>query len=250
MARSRARRPAVFVGLVLLPAVIVLVGLGSWQLQRLAWKQGLIEVMQERLGAASVTFDQLLTAPDPQAWDYRRVTASGRYLDQTSLLIVPRTRKGIAGGHLLTVFESADGHHVLVNRGWVPTADGDAARLSYPARDNMVTGIVRVPGHSLPATRGPFVPRNEPANGAWYWIDIAAMADSLGLALLPLVVEADAYPDPDPNRLPVGGVTRLDVPNNHLQYAMTWFALAAAAALIGMLMLHNAARDRREMESG
>ena len=118
-----------------------------------------------------------------------------------------------------------DGPAVLVDRGWVP------ADRAHPAarRDGQiegpvtVTGIARYRGADEP---GWFTPANEPEQRMWFSYDLPALERALGLSLLPVVVEADDRPNP--GGLPLGGLTRIELPNNHLQYAITWYGLAAA----------------------
>ena len=101
-----------------------------------------------------------------------------------------------------------------------------AARARSRGR-TLVTGIARYRGADRP---GWFTPANEPEKRIWYWYDMAALAQATGLRLLPVVVEADATPNP--GGLPQGGQTRTELPNNHLQYAITWYGLAAALVAV------------------
>ena len=98
-----------------------------------------------------------------------------------------------------------------------------------------ITGLIR----EVPAP-GMFTPANDAARNLWYWPDIAAMTDSAfrdapgaTMTALPFWIDADAQPEP-PGGLPKGGVTRLDLPNRHLEYAITWYGLALT--LIGVYL--------------
>ena len=147
---------------------------------------------------------------------------------------------GVLGHHLLTPLVRADGAAVLVDRGWVPAdkAHPAARRQGQLAGTVEVSGIARYRADDLP---GWFTPDNQPAEHLWFSYDLPAMAAALGLELLPVVIEADAAPNP--GGLPVGGQTRTELPNNHLQYAITWYGLAIALlAIYVAFSLERAAR--------
>jgi surfeit locus 1 family protein len=96
-----------------------------------------------------------------------------------------------------------------------------------------VTGIVRIPRRPGLAFA---LPDNKPAENVWLWLDLPLIAESVGITpLAPFVIDADTTPNP--GGLPVGGQTRLEVPNDHLQYAITWYALAVA--LIVMFIVYH-----------
>ena len=135
------------------------------------------------------------------------------------------TREGRFGQHVLTPLVRPDGAAILVDRGFVP-ADRSAIetrRQGQVAGRLEITGIARYRGADRP---GWFTPANQPGERTWYWYDLAALARAVGLELLPVVVEADA--SPNPGGLPEGGQTVTRLPNHHLQYAITWYGLAAA----------------------
>jgi surfeit locus 1 family protein len=212
--------------LIALPAIVILIGLGIWQLDRLAWKQDLIETMERRMAESPHELGDIMALPaDDRAW--RPVMVVGRYLNDREMPLYRQSiEDGEPGYQILTPLVLANGRAVLVNRGWVPEAKRDAAtRTGAPQGQVWVTGIVRDIG-----ARAPFAVDNSPATGEWYWIDHDAMQDYAGVDLLPFVVVADRAGDP--NVLPRGGQIRLDLPNDHLQYALTWFALAVALAVI------------------
>jgi surfeit locus 1 family protein len=121
------------------------------------------------------------------------------------------------------------GAAVLIDRGWVPAdrAHPAARRDGQVAGQVQVTGIARYRGGDRPSW---FTPDNRPEQGLWYWYDLPTLERTLGLKLLPVVVEADA--SPSPGGLPIGGQTRTELPNNHLQYAITWYGLAAGLFVI------------------
>jgi surfeit locus 1 family protein len=218
--------------------VALLIGLGVWQLQRLAWKEGLIAAAESRAHSAPVPL------PPPEEWpalkpadyEYRRVELSGVYdlADQRLLfssLESPRGRYGGVGYYVLTPLKLAGGQSVIVNRGFVPD-ELKAHAADGPSGEVKIVGLMRA---SEPHRW--FTPADDPARGVVYARDVEALAASMRLGPhAPFVVDAEAGPDP----LPEGGETRLTFINNHLAYAFTWFGLAAA--LVGVFGVSAYAR--------
>lgn len=208
-ATERRFRPGLGATLAALAGVSLLVGLGSWQLRRLEWKEALLAEMAERIDAAPVELPARIE--DPQAWRYRPVRVTGTFDHGREMAVVAGR-----GADLVTPMLRADGSAVLVVRGRF----ADPAAAPRPEGERTVTGIAR-PG----ARQGPFTPDNRPAENRWFWRDLPAMAETAGLdRVVPLFVETlDS------------GLTRRDIPNNHLAYALTWYALALVLAAIWAL---------------
>jgi surfeit locus 1 family protein len=211
-----------------LAAVAVLLALGIWQVERRAWKHALVAQVERRLAAAPVT------APGPAAWRtidagdaYTRVRADGRYRARADVLVQAVTALG--GGYwVVTPFDTAAGWTVLVNRGFVPAAE--RARIAPPSA-RFVTGLLRV---SEPG--GAFLRSNDPAAGRWYSRDVAAIARAGGLGdAAPYFIDADAAGAGWPR----GGMTVVRFADNHLVYALTWFALAALVAILAWRALRR-----------
>lgn len=204
------------------PALAVLIGLGSWQLERLEWKEGLIAKRVAGLAAPAIAMSEV--PADWRAAEFRRVRAKGRFLHGREMLLVSKTRRGRAGYHVVTPLELVDGATVLVNRGWVPLdlkASGTRPQ-GQPSGVVTLDAVLRAGGRPSPWT-----PDNDPAKGVWHYLDVPAMAKQAKLKdVKSFVVEAG--PAPNPGGYPVGGQTRTALTNNHLQYAITWYALAVA----------------------
>ncbi|MGB6007929.1 SURF1 family protein [Castellaniella sp.] len=209
------------------------VALGTWQVHRMHWKHALISRVDGLLRAPPVS------APGPDAWaglradrdEYRRVAVRGVLLDR-EILVQANTRLG-AGFWVMTPLRRDDGSIVFVNRGFVDAAHRD------PARRGAVrpTGPVRIEGLlRLSQPGGGFLRSNAPAEGRWYSRDVSAMAGSLSLpSVAPYFIDqsADAAADDDatqPVRWPVPGLTIVHFRDEHLSYALTWYALAAMTA--------------------
>lgn len=235
---GRRFEPRLWPTLLTLAALAVLLGLGIWQLERQAWKAALIDRIEQRVDAPAVALPS--TIDDPEAWDYRPVRTTGRFLHEETLHLLGRVHRGRPGAHLITPLRrTGEAAPLLVNRGWIPlealdaleASEGARADIERPAGTVTINGLLRQP----PAP-GWIQPGNDPAANEWLRVDIPAMADAAGLAdPLPLILTArpaearpgDARPAEALDRLPVPVAVQADIPNNHLQYALTWFALAA-----------------------
>lgn len=221
-------------GLLCALAVAAMTALGMWQLERRVWKLKLIEEIAQRVQAAPIE------APGPSQWPrvsadadaYRRVRLAGQYLNDRETLVHAATRLG-AGYWVLTPLRTVGGFTVLVNRGFVPTERREAATRTAGliSAGTVVGGLLRVT-----EPNGAFLHANDPAADRWYSRDVAAIAAvRLVAPIAPYFIDADATPVA--GGLPVGGLTVIELPNNHLVYAITWFALAlmlaGAAAYVG-----------------
>jgi surfeit locus 1 family protein len=205
-------------GVLALAAILGLVALGVWQIERRAWKLALIQQVERRLAAAPVP------APGPDAWGriggdtaYTRVAVRGRFVPGRDAYVQAVTDLG--GGYwLVTPLRTDAGWTVLVNRGFVPT---DRRGAIAPPSDAPVTvsGLLR-----LTEPGGGFLRRNDPAQNRWFSRDVQAIATRQGLTnVAPYFIDADRSGDGWPR----GGLTVVRFTNNHLVYALTWFGLAA-----------------------
>lgn len=200
----------------IISAVIIaaLIFLGCWQLDRMAWKEGLLADIAHKQEETSVL--KFPNGTDYVSLDYRRAELTGLVDDNKMVFLGPRTYNGEVGYHMLTPMYLSDGKVILVNQGFVPQ--------EWPTKPHtrsnvqMLTGTLR-----LPALPGRFTPLNPPEGDKFYWADLLAIGNRLGTPhLLPLVFELDRLG----NQYPIGGQTNLIPANNHFQYALTWFALA------------------------
>jgi surfeit locus 1 family protein len=215
--------------------VAILLGLGFWQLRRLAWKEGLIAAVATRVHAAPVDLPPEADWPAlrPADYEYRHVRLTGVYERGKQALVFraigePRGRYGGPGYLVMAPLRLANGAVVLVNRGFVPQDRKDqAASSGSGGGETVVTGLMR-------ASEGRtwFTPADDPARDEWFTRDVPEMARAMGLSrYAPFSVDADA--SANPSDLPEGGETVLAFPNNHLSYAITWFGMALA--LLGVV---------------
>lgn len=219
-------RPRLVPTLFTVPAILVMLGLATWQMERLAWKRALIAERAGRQAMAEVVLPS--TIDDPLAWVMRPVRVQGAFLHEHELFVAARSQRGNAGYQIVTPIRRADGSVVLIDRGWVPLD------RKWPATraEGQIAGTVEVAGIVRPIDKpGWAMPDNRPAENFWFYVDVPAMALALGLdRVAPVVV--DAGPAPNPGGFPIGGQTRTEIRNEHLQYAITWYALAITLAVI------------------
>jgi surfeit locus 1 family protein len=222
--QPRAARSALSLSLIALFVALGVAGLtalGVWQLERRVQKLDLIDRVAQRSAAAPIA------APGPAAWPgitevsdgYRRVRATGRFLEHSEALVKAVTVLG-GGFWVLTPLRTDDGFTVLVNRGFVPPEwRGDPAQAPVSG-EVAVTGLLRTT-----EPKGAFLHANDAAAGRWYSRDVEAIGAARGLRdLAPYFIDADA--SANSNEFPRGGLTVMAFHNNHLLYAVTWFALA------------------------
>ncbi|MGD9803190.1 MAG: SURF1 family protein [Hyphomicrobiaceae bacterium] len=227
-------------------ALVALIGLGTWQLQRLHWKNGLIAQIEARTHATPVPFaDALASVRRGDDLEYTRVAVSGRWVPGVERYLWAPLSSG-PGWHVYAPLKTAAGPIVMINRGFVPDARRDPASRPEPDSSGEVSlvGLLR-----KPEVKTPFTPDNDLARNMWYSRDVDGMAQSLspGLArqVVPFAIDAEAGSAPPP--APQGGVTRLELPNSHLQYAVTWYGLAAT--LVGVYVAFVWSRLHRDREA-
>lgn len=236
-------RPLFWPTLWTIPALLVLVGLGIWQLQRHEWKSALIADISAKLTTTPAQMDAIEDARSRgERIDYRPVIVAGQFDHAHEVYYyVPAPvdpEEGPPGYHVITPLVRMSGPTVLVDRGYVPDNYKDPATRP----DGQVEGFVTVRGVVRESVRGGWLtPRPDPKTRVFYARDLDAMAKSLGLlGTVPFFIEADS--SRNPGGWPRGGQTRADLPNNHLSYALTWFGLAVALA--GVYLVYHRHRGR------
>jgi surfeit locus 1 family protein len=224
-----AFRPQLVPTLFAVPGVLILIGLGIWQVQRLHWKEDLIAQRDRMAAAAPIAPPLSFTVA--RADEFRHVTAEGVLANDKEIFLAAASDSGQSGYQVLTPL--VDGRAIFVNRGFIPLEMKNPVTRSVGQLPGTVrvTGLLRVPPGVKPSW---FLPDNRPDLNLWFWVDLPAMATAAGIAdAMPFYIDADKTPNP--GGWPRGGITRLDLPNDHLQYAITWFSLAIALAVIYVL---------------
>ena len=235
MTAATAARRLVVAGVASLLGIAILSALGTWQLHRKAWKEGLIATLERRFAAAPMPL------PRPEAWaaltsadmEFRRVRFTAEFLhDQEALVYtagsVLRSDATGPGYWVFTPARLIDHALVMVDRGFVPEGRQDPARRP----DGRVTGPVEIVGVlRWPERPGWFNPSPDVARNLWFVRDPVAIAAAKDLgAVAPFYVEQES-PLP-PGGLPSPAKLKVNLPNNHAQYMITWYGLAAALVAV------------------
>ncbi|CAN5864578.1 SURF1 family protein [soil metagenome] len=221
-------RPALWPTLISLPILVVCLALAMWQMERREWKRDILHRIEVNQAAAPLTLDELLRG-DPLRHEYGRVKIAGTLLNDKEFYLAARSLKNNVGLQVVTPLKSDDGRIVLVDRGWIPQERKEPAKRTEGQLAGRVelTGIVR-----RSQVQRQFAPDNVPDRNVWFHVDVPLMRSMVDGKADPKLdaffLEADAKPNP--GGVPVGGQTRLDIPNDHLSYAITWFLLALALA--------------------
>ena len=236
--------------LLALAGLALLIGLGTWQMERKRWKDGLVAKIAARVHADPVPLPTEPGADSKDDLEYLHVFARGRFHHDKERYLYAPTQAGL-GWHVYTPLELERHRIVWVNRGWVP----DARKAPATRPEGQLPGVVEVRGLVRLQMRPTwFAAENDPAHNLWFWPDLAAMTVSAfpddpqkapegpqTAGSLALAIDADGRPEP-PGGLPRGGVTRLDLPNRHLEYALTWYGLGAT--LVGVYLAFAVSRLR------
>lgn len=236
-ARKGIRPAAIAVMVMTVILTGCLLALGTWQVNRLAWKRDLVARVEERAHASPVEAPAASEWPaltDPAQYEYRRVKITGTFRHQDEVQVYTVTDLG-PGYWVLTPLERQDGTRVIINRGFVPTDK----RAPETRPEGEVAGTVEVIGlMRAPETGGLFLRTNDAQNDRWYSRNIAQITDAKKIEnAAPFYIDADATANP--GGLPVGGKTMLTFPNNHLSYAITWYILAGMVVAAGWYVMRN-----------
>jgi surfeit locus 1 family protein len=224
--------------LTLISAVLffALIALGVWQLERLQWKLHLIAQVRSNLVAVPISAEE--AGAMGAAAQYRRVALDGRFDNSKESYVFGTDTNGSPAYHVIVPFTLLSGRMLLIDRGIVPIEKLDPATR----RAGQIEGVSHVIGvWRSPDQPGMFTPAPDLSHRIWYARDLRAIAIADGVKLsVPIVVEADATPNP--GGWPKGGQTVVVFRNDHLQYAFTWFGLAAV--LCGVYIAYHISRGR------
>ena len=207
----------------------ILIALGVWQLERLAWKEAILADIEGRIHAAPVAVP---AAPDPARDEYLPVRAGGTTGARELHFLTSSSDLG-PGFRVVTTFQTADGRRLLLDRGFIPS---EAKATSRAPLHLAVTGNLHWPDE-----RDRFTPENDPAGNYWYAREVDVLAAELGTEPVLIVARESTPPDPAIMPLPVGIE---GIPNNHFGYAIQWFGLAAC--WLGMTALQLWRISRRK----
>lgn len=245
-AHAKSRRGILDATVFAIVGVAILIGFGLWQLDRKTWKENLIVTLTTRLARAPDNLPPRASWPRllPEGNEYTRVAFPAEFLAGQEALVYTAgspLRPDVKGpGYwVFAPAQLAGGSIVLVNRGFVPLERKDAAtRAGSPRGTVEIVGVMR-----WPETRGLFTPADDVAGNVWYLRDPKAIAAAKTWATAaPFYIDQES-PLPE-GGWPKPGKLAVALPDNHLQYAITWFGLALALAGVYVVWLVGRLRRR------
>ena len=199
-------------------AFIILLLLGTWQLERLVWKNSLLQKIsnQFELPPTKLNIDVI---KDIYKYEHRKIITSGTYFFDDSITVYSKVYEGIVGRDMVVPFETKYGL-ILVNKGFIPEKNYKSYINKGKSNLIHIEGLVKIP-----KSKNYFTPENDFVNGEWYYINIDDISKYTGLILQKFLIIENST-DKSEN-FPVGrSNAHKDIPNNHLQYSLTWFSLA------------------------
>ncbi|MEO1504900.1 MAG: SURF1 family protein [Pseudomonadota bacterium] len=220
---TSARR-LTFLLLVGLGGVAFLASLGVWQLQRLEWKQGIIAELESRLALEPLALTGSETA---ESANFRRAMATGRYVETRPATFLTSMKPTGPGHRLIYAFELSGGGRILVDRGYLP--DG-LEPPPPPIEEVSLTGALHWPNEISAFTPDPNI-----AERRWFARDVPSLASALETQPVMLVESARSDGGEWPKPLPVS----VDLPNDHLGYAVTWFSVATIWLVMTVLLMRR-----------
>ncbi|WP_424964646.1 SURF1 family protein [Dinoroseobacter sp. S375] len=213
---------------------LILLALGNWQVNRLAEKEAFLAEIDARIADLPV---ELPASPDPEADRFLAVELRGTYTGEE--IDVLASAKGIGAAYrVISVFETEEGRRVLVDRGFLPVARRDTLRDFPEAR---LQGNLHWPDEV-----DGFTPEPDAASNTWFAREVPALAATLNTEPVLLILRATSEPAPFATPYPLDSS---GIPNDHLEYAVTWFSLAAVWFGMTLYFLWRMRRSERRNDS-
>lgn len=209
-----------FVLFIAIAGVAILVSLGNWQVRRLGEKEALLAEITARITQVPVS---LPADPGPARDKYLSVSVDGAMLPDEIHVLISAKRLG-AGYRIIAPFETIAGQRILIDRGFVVPEDKVIQRAIGPMQ---VTGNLH-----WPIEIDGYTPDPDRDGNIWFAREVPMLAESLGTE--PILIIAKSVTDPGVTPLPVDTA---GIPNDHLQYAVTWYGLALVWALMSIYFL-------------
>ncbi len=212
----------------------LLIALGVWQFGKVQWKNEVIAEAENRLLAPPRPLPDSL---DPERDNYMRVTATGRFLNEDESYFLTSFPVQGPGFNIITPFETTDGRRILVDRGYVPQAVRDPAKRTDTRMDapTEVTGVLRWPDDTSAWTLD-----HDPAKREFYSREVEKLAAFMNTD--EVMIQAAKTDGPG---WPRGSEAQVNIRNQHLPYAIQWFAIAAVWALMSFFWMRKTMRERQ-----
>jgi surfeit locus 1 family protein len=189
--------------------IILFCSLGTWQLHRLQWKQNLINQISEGLKSTPIRYSQIINK------NYQKVILAGEYDFKNQIYLYSLNGKGQPGFDVVTPFETTSRENVLVNRGWIKKELKNKAEINFSSKN--ITGMLRQANR-----KNLFTPDNDLEENIWFSLNLEDVQKITGKKFNQFIVylEDRNINIPKPKKITV------DVPNNHLKYAITWYSIS------------------------
>ena len=230
----------------MLMGLAVLTALGTWQVNRLYWKEELIERVQQRIASEPTALHSMLEQGlNKDIHEYKTVFVEGVFDHASEVYFFTTGKGGASGWNVHTRLLLNDGSSVIVNRGFVPFDLKDQANRL----DGLVEGKQKVEALlRFPLDERPLGSlENSPDTREFYWRNVGEMSAVMtGTSETYLPVILDQLETNTSGTWPRGGTTITNFPNNHLQYAVTWYGLALTLLGVGGYFLVSRRRTEND----
>lgn len=221
------------------PAFLVLIALGTWQVQRLQWKNSLVEEVIARSEKPATLYEGQEINIKNQEYQRFLLTGIFDHSRERHLYTGPKIIKGTPGYNLFTPLILASGSEVLVDRGWVPKDKKQQDKRPETLTEGEVTLETMLHKGETP---GLFTPENDPARNLWFWVDVNAMLDKESGQKIYFRILKNKTPQ---TGFPLAGEASIEQRNDHLQYAITWYSLAIILIVIYVVFHMKAIREEK-----
>jgi surfeit locus 1 family protein len=190
--------------------------LGTWQLYRLQWKMELISEITFGLNSTPVKYSNSIKK------NYQRVVSDGFYNFKDQIYLYSLNQKGKPGFDVITPFETFGKEIVLVNRGWIPKELKELPEINSIQGSTKVTGLLRKIYKA-----NIFKPNNDIKDNIWFSVNLKDMEKFTGKKFSNFIIYLEDFDA----KVPLPRKITVDVPNNHLKYAITWYSIAISILL-------------------
>ncbi len=218
---------------------IILICLGTWQIKRLFWKNELIQFYNTQFSKNVILLNN--HEIPPKNIEYRKAKIKGKFLNSSEILVTGKTYEGNAGFHVVTPLLTNNGNLYFVNRGWVSEKykSQDTRKFSIIEGETIISGIIR-----LPQKKGYFVPKNDIKKNFWITIIPTEMKRKIPINNVNIItnIYIDALRSSNKIKLPIGVKSEIQLRNQHLSYALTWYSLAFALIYVYLAYHHSIGR--------
>ena len=185
--------------------------LGTWQLYRLQWKTALISEITFGLDSTPVKYSNTIKK------NYQRVVSEGTFNFEDQIYLYSLNESGKPGYDVITPYKTLKNENVLVNRGWINKNLKGNLEINLKENEVKITGLLREIYKA-----NIFKPNNDLKNNIWFTLDADDLKKLTGKQFSNYMI----FLEKPKNKVPIPKKVSVDVPNNHLKYAITWYSIA------------------------